>query len=143
MDGGVFVGGVLQLDDNKGNTVHEKDDIGSLVGAALDHRELVDGKEFVLFGMVEIDDLDIVTPDIAILPVIDFHVFRKQAMKGFVARHEIGAWRLTSCLRAASRASGGIDGLMRIKATLSRSVRITSPNEALAGATPSGAISGP
>ncbi len=55
-DGGVLVGGVLELDDAQGQAVDEEYDVGTAGVLILPDGELVDGQPVVVGGIVEVDD---------------------------------------------------------------------------------------
>ncbi len=65
-DGGVLVGGVLQLDDGERQSVHEQHDVRPPFVLVLDDGELVDGKPVVVVRVVEVERADLVAANTAV-----------------------------------------------------------------------------
>lgn len=65
-DGGVLIGGVLELDDGEGQTVKKDDEVWAAVLVVLDDGELVDDEPVVVLHAVEIEEADNITGDAAI-----------------------------------------------------------------------------
>ena len=65
-DGGVLVGGALQLDDGERQAVDEQHDVRPPFMLVLDHRELVDGKPVVARRFAEIEHANLCAADPAL-----------------------------------------------------------------------------
>ena len=88
-DGGIFVKGVLQLDDAQRKAVDEQHDVGTAFVLVLGDRELVDGQPIVVSGVVEVDDANLVSaPPPVSVPILDFHAIDQHQVKGAVAGFE-------------------------------------------------------
>ena len=85
-DGGVLVGGVLQLYDAQGQAVDEQHDVRPAGIPVLRDCELVDGEEAVVGGVVEVDDADLRPANGAVLrPVLHRHAVDQHPVEGAVA----------------------------------------------------------
>ena len=112
MNGGVFVGGVFQFDDDEGQAVDEEHDVGAFVDAVFDDGELVDDQIVVVFGMVEVDQPDEIAARVALFLVGDGDAVGEQAVEGFVVGDEVGgveALDLAQGVEAGGGRNGGIE----------------------------------
>ena len=84
-DGGVDVGGVLQLDHPEWQPVHEQHHIGPPLDLVLHNGELVDGQPVVLGRIAEVDDSGLSAPDSPVVAVLHGHAVDDHAMERPVA----------------------------------------------------------
>ena len=92
-DGGVLIGGVLQLDHGEWQAVDEDHHVRPPLVLALRHGELVDRQPVVVGRVVEVDDLGLCPGDGAVrAAVLDRDAVDQHAMHGAVALDE--RWRI-------------------------------------------------
>ena len=85
-DGGVLVGGVLQLDDPQRQAVEEQDDIGAAVVPVFGDGELVDRQPVVVVRVAPVHHPSLVAPDGAVVvPVLHRHPVDQHPVKRAVA----------------------------------------------------------
>ena len=93
-DGGVLVGGVLQLDDPQGQAVDEQHHVRPARAPILGDGELVDGEPVVVVAALEADDPDLVPAHPSIrIPVLDLHAVDEHPVEGAVAGLEGRSFR--------------------------------------------------
>ena len=89
VDGGVLVGGVLQLDDAQRQAVDEHHHVGPAFALVLDHGELVDHEPVVGVGLVEVEHPHLRAADrAAVVAVLHRDAVHHHAVKGAVARFQ-------------------------------------------------------
>ena len=84
-DGGVGVGGVLELDHPERQPVHEQHHIWAPLDLVLHDGELVDGQPDVVGRSVEVDDSGLRAPDAPAVAVLNGHAVDDHAMERPVA----------------------------------------------------------
>ena len=111
-NGGVFVGGVFEFDDDQGQAVDEQHHVGAFVDAVFDDGELVDGQVVVVFGLGEVHQPDQVAAFLAVVVGGDGDAFGEQAVEGFVVGDEAGgieALDLAQGIQAGLGRDGGVE----------------------------------
>lgn len=117
-DRGVFIGGVLQLDDAEWQTVDEQHNVGPPRVLGFRDRELVDGEPVVVSGRIEVDYLRLRARDGAVRPTI-FHrnAVHEHAMHGAVAldeRRRVDQRELSECIVDRFRRQAGVQPDQRL-----------------------------
>ena len=126
-DGGVLIGGVLELDDRERQTVDEQHDVGPARVLALGHRELVDREPVVVVWGVEVDDLRLRTSDRAVgSAVLDGDTINEHPVNGAVEldqRRRIGARQLAVGILDGVGRQVGVEANERVAQTALRGRR--------------------
>jgi len=110
--GGLFVGGVLQLQDYQGQAVDEQDDVGPAAAAVLEHGELVHCQPVVVGRIIEVNHADLCAAQVAVgIAVFHRHAIHQQAVQGAVALKQVAALGLRQLAPGILQRLGGQVGV--------------------------------
>ena len=93
-DGGVLIGGILELDDAQGQAVDEQHHVRPAGVPVFGDGELVDGEEVVISGVIEVNGTDNVAAHPSpVFAILDLHAVHEHAVKVAVAGFQRCAFR--------------------------------------------------
>ena len=90
-DGGVLIGGILELDDRQRQAIDKDDQIRAAVDMVFQNGKLIDHQPIIIVGIFKIDQPDLIAFDAAIFgSIFNFDAIREHFMERTVVADQGG-----------------------------------------------------
>lgn len=87
---GFGIGGVFEFNHHQGQPVDKKNDVGAAIVVVFDDGQLIHREEFVIFGVVPVDQPNLFPFGFAVALIFNGDAFGEVAVEGFVVVDQVG-----------------------------------------------------